>query len=145
MKSKGRRYEREIIELLRKKGLEILDVASNCGLYAEHNCDLLIEHNGELVRGEVKFRNGGAGFKRVYARHDAECADGAIVWTVGPDWDEYKSGTVGCYLKHLWDDWGYEPQHEVTHKLPDTVVGWLSGRDVLFCRMARREWLAIWR
>jgi hypothetical protein len=144
-KAKGRKYEREIIGLLRDRGLTVLDVAANCGVYEEHQCDLLIDVDGDLARGEVKFRHGGDGFRRVYARHEAECPRGIIMWTVGEDLEPYYSALLPTYIEHLADDWGYMDRHEVQHKLPDAVRGWLSGRDVLFCRMSRREWLVVWR
>jgi hypothetical protein len=145
MKAKGRRYEREIIELLRRAGVVVRDVAANTGEYAGHECDLLLEVDGDTLRGEVKFRHGGAGFRRVYARHEAECPDGIILWTVGEELELYYSALLPVYFEHLADPWGYMDRHEVKHKLPDAARGWLSGRDVLFCRMARRPWLVVWR
>jgi hypothetical protein len=136
-KSKGRRYELEIIEKLRSSGIIVKDVAANCGVYGEHECDLLIDVHGDDVRGEVKFRHNGTGFKSVYNRHDAGSDGLPILWA-----DGIATGTYGQYMD-LHD--GLAEYFEVDKSLPGVVVGWLSGRDVLFCRMARREWIVVWR
>jgi hypothetical protein len=137
MKSKGRKYEREIIAILRDRGLTVLDVAANCGVYSEHECDLLIDVEGDLARGEVKYRSGGAGFRSVYAMYDAVSVGGPVLWGCG-----YSVGTVDDYIS--LHDGIYEP-YEVTKRLPGILREWLKGRDVLFCRMARKPWLVVWR
>jgi hypothetical protein len=137
MKSKGRRYEREIIAILRERGLTVLDVAANCGVYSEHECDLLIDVEGDLARGEVKFRHGGEGFKSVYKWLDAVEGRCSVMWS-----DGYCTGTLDEYL--ALHDGIFDP-YEIDRPMTGIVREWMKGRDVLFCRMARRPWLVIWR
>ena len=139
MKAKGRRYERELMQRLTLLGVVVRDVAANTGEYAHHECDVIIERAGETLRGEVKWRHEGAGFLRIYQRHEAEGVSCPLMWT--KDMAPYWSGTLA-----QWASWPYSQDcHEVTQKLSSTVTGWLSGRDVVFMRMAHRGWIAVWR
>jgi hypothetical protein len=139
VKSKGRKYELELMQRLRLLGLTVKDVAPNTGEYAEHDCDLLIERAGESLRGEVKFRHKGQGFLRIYQRHEEESLGHPILWT--KDMVPYWSGSL-----KQWAHWPYTQDcYEVTASISSTVEGWLAGRDVVFLRMAHRQWIAVWR
>lgn len=139
MKSRGRKYELELIKRLRLLGLDVKDVAPNTGEYAQHGCDILIERAGETLRGEVKYRHNGAGFLRIYQRQEQESLGHTILWT--KDMVPYWSGTL-----KQWAHWPYTQEcYEVKAAFPSMVEGWLAGRDVVFMRMAHRQWLAVWR
>lgn len=149
----GRRWEREIIAILRDHyGLDVDDVASNAGIGSEHGCDLVLYHDGRPIRCEVKYRRRATGFKHLYDTHLSTVGLGTVDYV---RWnDGYASGGIVALLASMRggedDAWEHEGGC-----LTVTLDGWMNpdnapARDVLFLRVDSRkvgtsEWVVVWR
>ena len=158
-KRKGRKYERELIELLESHGCHVKDCHANAGISGRFDCDLLVapanvklntfwDINGDsnLVEVEVKYSAKGRGFAKLYDAHLRGYGLGGAdrhVWR-----DGMRTGGILAALEEPILGLGLDGEdwHEDDNCLNSFLSkAFKTGVSLVACRMARKPWIFIWR
>ena len=127
VRRKGYLAEREVTHILNQNGIEAYRVPLS-GSGVGFKGDVKIILNGLTYTAEVKIRE--SGFKTIYELLDKYTAikcDGVVITK------------LSTFL-----DCGKEVKPEHCNFSTTSILSWLTGKDLVFFRSNRKEWLVGW-